>query len=98
MKNAVDIKDLFKRYDEVIAVDHISFEVGKGEMDRPLTGYQAPSGADQANFEVFFHEILSNKTKLGRLDNDLKDWSKSCESQEKSYGRFVAIESVQCIN
>jgi ABC-type multidrug transport system ATPase subunit len=29
MENAVEIKDLSKHYGEVIAVNHISFEVGK---------------------------------------------------------------------
>ena len=34
----------------------------------------------------------SNKAKLGRLNNALKDWSKRGESQGKPYGRFVALE------
>jgi ABC-2 type transport system ATP-binding protein len=41
MENAVEIKNLSKHYGEVIAVNHISFEVGKGE----IFGFLGPNGA-----------------------------------------------------
>jgi len=41
MENAVEIKDLSKHYDEVIAVNRISFEVRKGE----IFGFLGPNGA-----------------------------------------------------
>jgi ABC-type multidrug transport system ATPase subunit len=41
MKNAVEIMDLTKRYDEFVAVNHISLEVRKGE----IFGFLGPNGA-----------------------------------------------------
>jgi len=41
MENAVEIRDLTKLYDELVAVDHISLEVGKGE----IFGFLGPNGA-----------------------------------------------------
>ncbi|MBS7621343.1 ATP-binding cassette domain-containing protein [Candidatus Bathyarchaeota archaeon] len=41
MKNAVTVKDLTKHYEDVTAVDHISFEVGRGE----IFGFLGPNGA-----------------------------------------------------
>lgn len=41
MENAVEIKGLSKNYDEVIAVNYISFEVRKGEV----FGFLGPNGA-----------------------------------------------------
>jgi ABC-2 type transport system ATP-binding protein len=41
MKNAVEIMDLTKRYDEFVAVNHISLEVSKGE----IFGFLGPNGA-----------------------------------------------------
>lgn len=41
MENAVEIKGLSKNYDEVIAVNYISFEVRKGE----IFGFLGPNGA-----------------------------------------------------
>jgi len=41
MENAVEIKDLSKNYNEVIAVNRISFEVQKGE----IFGFLGPNGA-----------------------------------------------------
>lgn len=41
MKNVVDVKELTKRFGELVAVDHINFEVGKGEF----FGFLGPNGA-----------------------------------------------------
>ncbi len=41
MENAVKVQDLTKRYGDVTAVDHISFDVGKGEV----FGFLGPNGA-----------------------------------------------------
>ena len=41
MENAVEIKDLTKCYDELVAVNHISLEVRKGE----IIGFLGPNGA-----------------------------------------------------
>jgi hypothetical protein len=43
-------------------------------------------------------ECPSDKAKLGRLGNALKHWSKRGESQGKSHGLLVAIESQECTN
>ena len=41
MENAVAVKDLTKHYEDVTAVDHISFKVGRGE----IFGFLGPNGA-----------------------------------------------------
>jgi hypothetical protein len=44
-------------------------------------------------FEVILHGMSSNKAKLGKFGYALQDWPKRGESQGKSKGHFVAIES-----
>jgi ABC-2 type transport system ATP-binding protein len=39
--NSIEVKDLTKRYGDILAVDHISFEVSKGEF----FGFLGPNGA-----------------------------------------------------
>lgn len=41
MKNVVDVKELTKRFGELVAVDHINFEVGEDE----IFGFLGPNGA-----------------------------------------------------
>jgi len=41
MEHAITVQELTKRYEDVTAVDHISFEVGKGE----IFGFLGPNGA-----------------------------------------------------
>jgi ABC-2 type transport system ATP-binding protein len=41
MENAIDVNDLTKRYNGILAVDHINFEVKKGE----IFGFLGPNGA-----------------------------------------------------
>jgi len=41
MESAIEVKDLTKNYGEITAVNHISFEVGKGE----IFGFLGPNGA-----------------------------------------------------
>jgi hypothetical protein len=67
--------------------------LGRVPKTRLLRELQAPSGAVKADFEVFLHGVPSDKAKLGRLGNALKDWPKRGESQGKSHGLLVAIVS-----
>jgi ABC-2 type transport system ATP-binding protein len=41
MEHAITVQELTKRYEDVTAVDHVSFEVGKGE----IFGFLGPNGA-----------------------------------------------------
>ena len=41
MENAIAVRNLTKHYEDVTAVDHISFEVGRGE----IFGFLGPNGA-----------------------------------------------------
>jgi ABC-2 type transport system ATP-binding protein len=41
METAIEVRDLTKRYGEILAVDHISFDVRKGE----IFGFLGPNGA-----------------------------------------------------
>jgi ABC-2 type transport system ATP-binding protein len=41
MKNVIDVKGLTKRFGKLVAVDHINFEIGKGEF----FGFLGPNGA-----------------------------------------------------
>ena len=40
-ENAIEVKDLFKCFDDITAVDHVSFYVKKGEV----FGFLGPNGA-----------------------------------------------------
>jgi ABC-2 type transport system ATP-binding protein len=41
MENVIEVTNLTKRYDKILAVDHINFEVRKGE----IFGFLGPNGA-----------------------------------------------------
>ena len=57
MENAVDIKDLTKRYDELIAVNRISLEVRRGE----IFSFLDPNGAGKTTtIRILTGEIKPN--------------------------------------
>ncbi len=61
--NAVEVKDLVKRFGSFVAVNHISFEVGRGEV----FGFLGPNGAGKSTTIRMLCGILSPSGGMGSV-------------------------------
>jgi ABC-2 type transport system ATP-binding protein len=67
--NAVEIRDLVKRFGNFVAVDHIDLDVGRGE----IFGFLGPNGAGKSTTIRMLCGLLrptSGNAKVGGLDVD----------------------------
>jgi len=80
-RSAVEVLNLTKRYDEVLAVDSISFNVGRGE----LFGFLGPNGAGKTT-------TINMLTGLARLDSgNIKIDGIDCTRNPKAAQHLVGI-------
>ena len=55
MMDIIEVKELTKRFDGLVAVDHVSFTVGKGE----IFGFLGPNGAGKSTTIGMLATILT---------------------------------------
>jgi ABC-2 type transport system ATP-binding protein len=67
MENVVEVENLTKEFDELVAVDHVSFTIGKGE----IFGFLGPNGAGKSTVIKMLTTLLnptSGSAKIGGYD------------------------------